>query len=389
MQAAQKKQERIDLFTKAVRGHEKLERVPHFGNTHTWFIMDAGYQLADALYDNETMKKVMRYILENYTGMDTLFWTGHRNPVAIDRALGKEHYLIDEEKGTINVKDVCVMQADEYDELKENMTKFRLTKALPRLAPGLAGSDNGEKFKNAIEAYREFIKTQGEITTMMKEEYGVLTKSAFFWGDCGLDYLFNYMRGIKGLSIDMRRQFQKVTETCEVIETEMLKYSKNDPDESFRGRTEAAFDIHLCLLSHILCNSKQFAGLIQPYLKRVGEIAEKYDKTVFVFGEGMHERFYDFYRDLPADRFCFLPEQDDIFKFKQALPNVTPCGGMPQTLLANGTPDECVSYAKRLCDELGGDGRYVFSTDKMISYRNDAKAENLRAVTKFVEDYRM
>lgn len=386
--AKAKLQERVDLFTQAVRGHERQKRVPHFGNTHTWFILDAGYKLGDALYDNETMKKVMRKTLENYPGMDTHFWTGHRNPVRIDRALGKEHYLVDEEKGTINVKDVCVLNADEYDEFLENITKFRLTKALPRLAPGLAGSDNVEKFKDAIGEYEDFRKTQGEITKMMKEEFGVPTKSAFFWGDCGLDVLFNYYRGIKGLSIDMRRQFDKVEEACRVLEETQLKYGKNDPDESFRGRTDSAFDINFTLLSHILCNTKQFEKLIWPALKRLGEVAEKYDKIVFIFGEGLHERFYDFYRDLPADRFCILPEQDDVFKFKKALPNVTLCGGMPQTLLANGTKEECVDYAKKLCDELGGDGKYVFSTDKMISYRNDAKSENLRAVTDFVANYR-
>ncbi len=65
MDVAAKKQERLDLFTQAVRGHERLPRIPHFGNTHTWFIMDAGYELTDALYNNETMKNVMRHALEN------------------------------------------------------------------------------------------------------------------------------------------------------------------------------------------------------------------------------------------------------------------------------------------------------------------------------------
>lgn len=386
--AKEKLQERVDLFTKAVRTHERLDRIPHFGNTHTWFILDSGYQLAEALYDNENMKKVMRRALEQYPGMDTHFWTGHRNPVLVDRALGKEHYLIDEEKGTINVKDVCVLNADEYDELRENLTKFRLTKALPRLAPGLAGSDNREKFKNAIAEYRAYGKMQAEIMTMMKEEFGVPVKSAFFWGDCGLDILFNYLRGIRGLSIDMRRQFGKVEEICAFLDETQLKYGKNDPDESFRGRTDAAFDINFTLLSHMICNTKQFERLIWPSLKRLGEIAEKYDKTVFIFAEGNSERFYDFYRELPADRFCILPEQDDVFKFKKALPNITLCGGMPQTMLAGESKETCIDYAKKLCDELGADGKYIFSTDKMICYRNDAKAENLRAVTEFVADYR-
>ena len=58
-------------------------------------------------------------------------------------------------------------------------------------------------------------------------------------------------------------------------------------------------------------------------------------------------------------------------------------------MLSTASPDECVDYAKRLCDELGKDGGFIISENKMLSYKNDAKAENLAAVTKFVRDYKM
>ena len=52
-------------------------------------------------------------------------------------------------------------------------------------------------------------------------------------------------------------------------------------------------------------------------------------------------------------------------------------------------PDECVAYTKRLCDELGRDGGFILSEGKMLSYRNDAKAENYKAVCDFVSSYRL
>lgn len=64
-------------------------------------------------------------------------------------------------------------------------------------------------------------------------------------------------------------------------------------------------------------------------------------------------------------------------------------GGMTTDLLSNGTQEECVSYARRLCDELGKDGGFIFSENKMLSYRNDAKAENMKAVCDFVDSYRL
>ena len=59
---------------------------------------------------------------------------------------------------------------------------------------------------------------------------------------------------------------------------------------------------------------------------------------------------------------------------------------MKVELLGNGTPQECVDYAKKLIDELG-DG-YIFSENKMLSFKNDCKRENLLAVREFVRDYR-
>ena len=61
---------------------------------------------------------------------------------------------------------------------------------------------------------------------------------------------------------------------------------------------------------------------------------------------------------------------------------------MKNSMLGNGTKQECLDYAKRLIDELGADGGYLFSQDKMGSYRIDANPENLKAVCDFVLDYR-
>ena len=64
-------------------------------------------------------------------------------------------------------------------------------------------------------------------------------------------------------------------------------------------------------------------------------------------------------------------------------------GGLTTELLSNGTPEECVAYTKRLCDELGKDGGFILSEGKMLSYRNDSKRENYKAVCDFVNSYRL
>jgi hypothetical protein len=80
-----------------------------------------------------------------------------------------------------------------------------------------------------------------------------------------------------------------------------------------------------------------------------------------------------------------LLEQDDIFEMRKKLPNVALAGGMKTSLLGYGTKEECVDYAKKLIDTLG-EG-FILSQDKMISFRNDIKRENLLAVHEFVRNY--
>jgi hypothetical protein len=60
---------------------------------------------------------------------------------------------------------------------------------------------------------------------------------------------------------------------------------------------------------------------------------------------------------------------------------------MPVDLLYHGTKRENINYAKRLIDELAADGGFMFSQNKMVSYPNDCKAENLKAVNDFVREY--
>jgi hypothetical protein len=78
-------------------------------------------------------------------------------------------------------------------------------------------------------------------------------------------------------------------------------------------------------------------------------------------------------------------EQDDIFEVRKKLPNVALAGGMTTDLLGHSTKEQCVNYARKLIDTLG-DG-FALSQNKMMSFRNDAKRENVIAVNEFARSY--
>jgi hypothetical protein len=144
-------------------------------------------------------------------------------------------------------------------------------------------------------------------------------------------------------------------------------------------------DTYTALLAYAILSPKQFERFYWPHLKKIIDLVVEKNKTMFIFCESTMLRFVDFFRDIPAGHVVLHLEEDNIFEIKKLLPNVCVAGGMTTDLLGRGTAAQCVDYSKKLIDELG-DG-YIFTQNKMMSFRNDCKRENLIAVNDFVRGY--
>lgn len=386
------RQERIGLFKDAIRQEKKPGRVPHFGNLWSWKIQDAGFTLSEALYDYEVMQKVLNHTFETYP-IDCYYETGWRNPVQVTESLGNDEYVIDNDTNSISLHDQCFMEPEEYDELIANPKKFLWEKVLPRKYKLLRNENNAAAFGNTLGKYAEFGGFMGSSLGRMREVYGIPDfadpNAAFdYWGN-GYELLFCILRGIKGLSKDIRREPERVLAAIEALDETFVKPRMEralaQPDGT---NMEVCVDMNPVLLGHAILSPKQFEKFYWPHLKRVADYAVKHDKLVYYFIESECERFWDFFQDLPKGHFAIHVELDDIFALKKKLPNICVAGGMKTDLLAEGTPEQCVDYAKKLLDELGSDGGYIFSQNKMISFKRDCKRENLKAVAEFVNQYR-
>ena len=73
---------------------------------------------------------------------------------------------------------------------------------------------------------------------------------------------------------------------------------------------------------------------------------------------------------------------------RKAFPNCCVIGGMTSKLLSQGTKEECVDRVKYLVDELGPKG-FILGQDKMMSYRVDAKPENVLAVCEYMQSMKL
>jgi hypothetical protein len=198
-----------------------------------------------------------------------------------------------------------------------------------------------------------------------------------------LENFFNFQRGIKQTALDIRKNKSQVIEIMdrmfEVQCKPVLESSLSNDNKGFVAQIQLAF------LGHSILSASQFGELYWPYVKQVIDFSVANDKAIYVFCEAEMLRFAEYFEDVPKGTLLIHVEQDDIFEFRRRLPNIAVVGGMPTSLLYGGTQKQCVDYAKHLIDELG-EG-YVFSQDKMMSYINDAKPENVLATQDFVLNY--
>ena len=371
--------ERLTLLRNTVRGKE-THRIPTSSNIWTWKILDSdlGLTIMKANEDLSLMEKAVREFHERYR-FDTYEDLGTRNMFHISNPLGNPGYIINDETGTINAPDWKLMEDDEYDEIIANPVLFGWTKVLPRKF----GSFNYDQYRRAVQGFLEYNAYSERISQVFVNEYGCPTEKnglhmspvedLFSWG----------LRGFKAFSKDMRRQPEKIDAYIDANEPMVL----GQAEDSLKNKNpNAIYDVYTVMLAHSCMNSKQFDRFYFRTLKKLLDLTLDHDGLWMLFCESSYLQIKDFFKDVPEGHLGVTLEQDDIFELRKECPNITITGGMSVELLGKSTPELCVDHAKRLIEEMGGK-YFVLSQNKMISFRNDCRRENLLAVQDYALSY--
>ena len=382
---------RIQNFKNVVTGKGKVDHIPHFGNFWSWKYYDAGYKFSEALWDYDKMGCALEQFYKRYP-MDVVYENGWRNPVQVTGTLGrKNNYIINDELYSISIKDQCYMDDDDYDALISNPKKYLWETFLPKKFEVLQNEKNSVDFRKFFEKYLEFGQKMGEFVGLSRQ-YGIADfcapNAAVDNSGFGYELLFSSMRGMKKLSIDLRRKPEQVLAACQALdETFAFPRLERAYAQPAGSNPEFCVDMNPVLIGHIILSVKQFEKYYWPHLQRAAKFAEEKDKLVFLFVEGTGKRFWEFFQELPKNRFVILSELDDAREQEKALPNCVTAGGMPVDLLGEGTPEQCVAKTRDLVEELGGpEHRYIFSVGKMVSFPQDCKRENLLAICNYLND---
>ena len=298
-------------------------------------------------------------------------------------------YIINDENYSLSIRDQAYMDDEDYEKLIDNPQKYLWEDFLPKKFSVLKNHENSVDFRAFVNKYLEFGGALEEIGQIVASHGGADFSDpdglavAYI---CGYELLFNNIRGMRKLSMDLRRRpgqveaaVQALDEFWSIPRLERVYQQPKGTNPNY------CVDTNPVLLGHIILSPKQFEKFYWPHLERVAKCAEERDKLIYFFVEGSSKRFWDFFRELPENHCVYHRELDDIFEAKEALPNCVMAGGMPVSLLGRGTPEQCVEYTKELIDRLGGeDHRYVFAPEKMISFPQDCKSENLKAICDYL-----
>lgn len=173
------------------------------------------------------------------------------------------------------------------------------------------------------------------------------------------DAMSDTLRGMRGVMLDIYQRPEKLLEAIE----KMRRVITRDTLEACNAMGAHFAGSMLHRGSDGFMSLKQFEKFYWPSLRQMWLDFIDRGITPFAFYEGIWDQRLHYLADLPRGGTVGWFQASDIFKVKEIC-GETMCivGGMPNSLLKNGTVAEVRSHTKRVCEEVGKGGGFVMST---------------------------
>jgi len=356
--------------------------------THDYEIAFAAARKCAADFDWDAVVANMVYV---WTGLTQAIGTKYYGVPGIDVPPDTGfQYLEPPEEGAF-------MKPDEYDALIEDPTGFLFNVWLPRISSDVIDgweepchSDGRVKqtlYRNNLSflkggmAMLNYFNAFGTQVELMRTESGTVSaisgilKSPF-------DIIADKFRGYLGLVTDLFERPDKVLAACEALMPHLLHVALSgaDPDKN----VPIGFWMHRGCVPFI--SQKHFDNFNWPTLKPIIEEIWAHGHQVLFYAEGDWNAHLKAFAELPAQAIVYHVDMGDIFEVHKVIGDkFCISGGIPNYLLSTGTPDEVRDYCKKVIDGVAGDGGYIMDASAII--QNDAKVENIKAMTDFTREY--
>ena len=390
---------------------EEPDCVPIAYSSAFWHARRAGITNKTAMYDYEALAaSVRRVVLElqpdsvnspfgstalgptlevlGYKGYE---WPGHGLPD------DRPYQYIDRE----------YMKADEYDDFIEDPSWFYFTRYLPRVTeayaplarmPQLAGRTSvripffsryfGEP---AIEAAMAKIAQAGREANKMLERAAAFDQELKDLGfpmsrhastTAPYDYFGDFLRGSKGIMLDIFRRKDKLLAAMERVVPMLVR----DAVQTARANGGNLVFIPLHWGIDGFMSVDQFKTFYWPQLRKVMMGLIDNGMVPFVFWEGKCDSRMELIADIPKGKCLYYFEQSDMFRAKAVLGDVV-ClrGGVSASMLIGGTPAEVREHCRKLIQVVGKGGGFMLDASSGIP--EEAKTENVIAMYEAAREF--
>ncbi|MCL2623531.1 MAG: hypothetical protein FWD31_07695 [Planctomycetaceae bacterium] len=277
-------------------------------------------------------------------------------------------------------EDEANLRDDEYDMLIEDPMGFLANRWLPRVTYTVKGPGEPNTFENnmtllsGMAAMKNYFAAYGPHLGRMRSETG--TPGAI----CGIlkapfDILADKLRGYKALCMDMFRCPDKVIAACEALTPHLLYFAKRTSDPS--KTLPVGLWMHRGCVPFI--SPAQFEKFFWPLLKYIIEELWKDGIQTLFYAEGEWNPNLKYIKQLPEKSIIYHVDRGDIFEVHREVGDkFCLSGGIPNDLLAMGTPDEVRECVRKVIEGVGRDGGYICDASAIM--QDDTKLENLRAM---------
>ena len=400
----QRKQRMID-----VAQGRKPDRVPICALMETYTLAYAGTTI-DAC--NKSIKHHVQSYGKIYEDIyyDCAFTAYMTHSLELGHGLGSDVFFASDDGISMQHKEDCPMVQADYDELIKNPIFWIFDNFLCRKFPKYDDTNENQikAFLGSLVPFAKFAGTMFYGSWYFKNKLDmpiVVGGSA----EMPMDMIFDYLRGFRPTINDMRRVPDKVEAAANALLdyctdlTRMtnLMMGTNDGGLPWMIKnavkavilrkdfefTEFPWIFNPCHIPPFI-SPEQFERFYWPTYKYIIEYVHSHGGHVLSVLEGEWGPNLELLKQLPDHSTTFVVENDDPKMVLDMFPNNSVMAGLPIALLRDGTKEECIAAAKKMIDECGPSGRFIFCTgNKVLLCPSDAVAENIRAVNEFVHGY--
>ncbi|MCS7239116.1 MAG: hypothetical protein NZ899_12735 [Thermoguttaceae bacterium] len=386
-------QERLARYVTAMR-NGKPDRIPIRPFVAEFTAKYAGYTCQEVTHDyRKAFEAVIRCardfdwdaVVPNmvyvWTGLTTAIGLKYYAVPGIDLPADKPFQYLEPPE------EQAFMRPDEYDLLIADPTGYLYNVWLPRVCPEVVRPGEPNTMRNNLSFVRggmammQYFDAFGTQIERLRRECGTVPALAGIL-KAPFDILADKLRGYKGLCMDLYRQPAKVEKACEALAPHLLKVAilTSDPNKQ----------LPVGLWMHRGCmpflSPQQFERFYWPTLKWIIEELWKQGIQVLFYAEGEWNPNLKWIAQLPEKSIIYHVDRGDIFEVHRTVgEKFALSGGIPNDLLAFGTPDDVKAYCKKVIDGVARDGGYIMDASAIM--QDDTKIENVRAMTEFTRQY--